>query len=69
MPISKSSTYGSYKGSVFQTVDSEKRIDGGCIGASDDGRVWDCYLGELAVERGILVPELLGQYQPGPGHG
>lgn len=60
---------GSYLGAKFQTVDAQKRIDGGCVGVSDDGRVWDCYLGELAVEHGILSPEVLGQTQADPGHG
>ena len=60
---------GSYRGAKFQTVDAEMRIDGGCIGISDDGRTWDCYLGELAVEHDILSPGVLGQVQSGPGHG
>lgn len=60
---------GSYLGSKFQTVDADKRIDGGCIGASEDGRIWDCYLGQLAVEKEIVDESMLGVYQPGPGHG
>jgi hypothetical protein len=60
---------GSYRGSKFQTVDADKRIDGGCVGATDDGRTWDCYLGTLAVRHGILDADLLGQVQPEPGHG
>jgi len=60
---------GSYMGAKFQTVDADKRIDGGCVGASDDGRTWDCYLGELAVEHGILDQGLLGVEQEGPAHG
>jgi len=60
---------GSYRGSKFQTVDADKRIDGGCIGSSDDGTVWNCYLGELAVEHDILDPGVLGQVQTEPAHG
>jgi hypothetical protein len=60
---------GSYRGAKFQTVDADKRIDGGCIGASDDGTRWDCYLGELAVEHDILSPGLLGEIQDAPAHG
>jgi hypothetical protein len=60
---------GSYEGSKFQTVDAEKRIDGGCIGASADGTVWNCYLGQLAVEHDILDASLLGVEQEGPTHG
>ena len=60
---------GSYRGSKFQTVDGDRRVDGGCIGVSDDGRIWDCYLGELAVRHEIVGAELLGQIQPEPGRG
>jgi hypothetical protein len=60
---------GSYEGSKFQTVDAEKRIDGGCVGASADGTVWNCYLGQLAVEHDILDASLLGQVQTSPAHG
>jgi hypothetical protein len=60
---------GSYEGSKMLTVDATKHIDGGCIARSADGLDWDCYLGQAAVEHGILVHDLLGQYQPGPSHG
>ena len=60
---------GSYVGSKMLTVDATKHIDGGCIARSADGLDWDCYLGEAAVDHGILVRDLLGQYQPGPSHG
>jgi hypothetical protein len=59
---------GSYRGAKFQTVDADDRVDGGCIGVSDDGTVWNCYLGELAVGR-VLSPGVLGQEQTEPGHG
>jgi hypothetical protein len=60
---------GSYRGTKVQTVDGNDRVDGGCIAISDDGRIWTCYVGELAVERGVLSPGVLGHYQPGPAHG
>jgi hypothetical protein len=60
---------GSYRGAKFETVDADDRIDGGCVGVSDDGTVWTCYLGELAVEHDILDPGVLGQEQTAPGHG
>lgn len=53
-----------FLGTKFQTVDASRRIDGGCVAVSDDGRAWDCYLGREAVERGIIGPDLLGVYQP-----
>lgn len=60
---------GSYRGAKFQTVNADKRVDGGCIGASDDGTIWTCYLGELAVTHDILDPGVLGMEQEGPSHG
>lgn len=60
---------GSYLGAKMQSVDANKRIDGGCIATSADGLKWNCYLGQAAVTHGILDPSVLGQYQPEPGHG
>lgn len=56
-------------GTKIQTVDARSRIDGGCVAVSKDGRAWDCYLGEAAVNHGIIGPDLLGQHLPGPAHG
>jgi hypothetical protein len=58
-----------YLGVKVQTVDANKRVDGGCVSVSADGRAWDCYLGEAAVSHGIIGPDLLGEYLPGPAHG
>jgi hypothetical protein len=58
-----------YLGTKVQTVDAQSRIDGGCIAVSKDGRAWDCYLGEAAVTRGIIGPNLLGRHLPAPAHG
>jgi hypothetical protein len=44
-------------------------IAGGCIGRDREGRHWDCYLGDEAVKRQILVHDLLGQKSFGPGRG
>jgi hypothetical protein len=51
------------------SVDSTKHIDGGCVGRSDDGLVWDCYLGQAAVRESIVSADFLGEYAPEPGHG
>lgn len=56
-------------GAKFQTVDSTSHIDGGCISISADGRTWNCYLGQEAVRRGIIGPDLLGAYRPEPASG
>ncbi len=58
-----------YLGVKVQTVDVNKRVDGGCVSVSTDGRTWDCYLGEAAVTHGIIGPDFLGEYQSGPAHG
>ena len=60
---------GSWMGTKMATVNSERRVDGGCVAVSDDGRRWDCYLGDLAVKRGVADPTSLGQYVPEPAHG
>jgi hypothetical protein len=56
-------------GAKMQTVDSTSHIDGGCVSTRADGREWHCYLGQEAVRRGIIGPDLLGAYQPGPASG
>jgi hypothetical protein len=50
-------------------VDDESRINGGCRGQDAEGLRWTCYVGDRAVEEGILVAELLGQQLSGPSHG
>jgi hypothetical protein len=60
---------GSYRGAKMPSVDSTKHIDGGCVGRSDDGLIWDCYLGQAAVRESIVSADFLGQYAPEPGHG
>lgn len=50
-------------------VDADLNIAGGCRGQSADGLKWTCYLGQRAVDEGILSADLLGQYSPSPGRG
>ena len=50
-------------------VDQDLNIAGGCRGQSVDGLKWTCYLGQRAVDEGILSADLLGQYSPSPGRG
>ena len=50
-------------------VDQDLNIAGGCRGQSVDGLAWTCYLGQRAVDEGILSADLLGQYSPSPGRG
>ena len=44
-------------------------IAGGCIGRSEDGLRWDCYIGQPAVDRGILTQDFLGEPAIGPSRG
>jgi hypothetical protein len=58
-----------YRGAAELFVDPTLHIAGGCRGKSEDGLEWTCYLGQRAVEEGILVADLLGQHAPSPGRG
>jgi hypothetical protein len=60
---------GSYRDTKVATVDAQNRIDGGCVSTSDNGRVWECYLGRLAVQHGAIDSGLLGQTRTSPAHG
>jgi hypothetical protein len=52
-----------------ETVDADKRVDGGCVATSADGRNGSCYVGEEAVARGIVSRSFLGTYLPEPPTG
>jgi hypothetical protein len=39
----------------------DKTVTGGCIATTSDGLHWQCYIGDAAVQHGILVKSLLGQ--------
>ncbi|MCU1387736.1 MAG: hypothetical protein JWL72_1074 [Ilumatobacteraceae bacterium] len=58
-----------YVGTLELFVDSAKNIAGGCRGITADGLQWTCYVGDRAVQEGILSSDLLGQYSPEPGRG
>lgn len=44
-------------------------IVGGCVALDRDGLAWECYIGQDAVDNGIIGPDLLGQWAPVPGRG
>ncbi len=58
-----------YTGWIIGTVGSDGRINGACRGVSADGLVWDCYLGDEAVQEDLIAPDLLGEPQSGPAAG
>jgi hypothetical protein len=59
---------GEYNGRLELIVDDQSRIAGGCVGQDDAGMHWTCYVGEGAVDEGVVTAELLGQ-PSGPGRG
>jgi len=44
-------------------------VAGGCVGLDKDGMTWNCFLGQDAVDHGIIDKGLLGQPAPFPGRG
>lgn len=58
-----------FLGMKMETVGADKRVDGGCVSVAADGKTWDCYVGQDAVDRGIIGPQLLGALSPEPAAG
>jgi hypothetical protein len=58
-----------WMGTVEPTVDASKHVNGGCRSLASDGKEWQCYLGQKAVDERIIGPQFLGEYAPSPGVG
>jgi hypothetical protein len=58
-----------WKGTVEPTVDATKHVNGGCRSLASDGREWECYIGQSAVDQQIIGAGFLGEYAPSPGVG
>jgi len=58
-----------WKGTVEPSVDASKHVNGGCRSLASDGREWECYIGQAAVDQQIIGQSLLGEYASGPGVG
>jgi hypothetical protein len=58
-----------WKGTVEPTVDASKHVNGGCRSLARDGREWQCYIGQAAVDQKIIAQSFLGEYAPTPGVG
>lgn len=58
-----------WKGTVEPTVDASKHVNGGCRSLTSDGREWQCYIGQAAVDQEIISQDFLGEYAPSPGVG
>jgi hypothetical protein len=59
----------SWLGAKEPSVDDQSRVDGGCVGDNALGTEWDCYLGQEAVDRGVIDAGVLGTERSAPGHG
>ena len=57
------------KGRVEPTVDATKHVNGGCRALDSEGRTWQCYIGQAAVDQKIIGQGFLGEYAPVPGVG
>ena len=58
-----------WKGTVEPSVDASKHVNGGCRSLTSDGREWQCYIGQAAVDQKIIGQGFLGEYSPTPGVG
>jgi hypothetical protein len=58
-----------WKGTVEPTVDATKHVNGGCRSLASDGREWECYIGQAAVDQQIIGEGFLGEFAPSPGVG
>jgi hypothetical protein len=58
-----------WKGTVEPSVDDTKHVNGGCRSLRTDGREWECYIGQAAVDQKIVSADFLGGYAPQPGVG
>jgi hypothetical protein len=58
-----------WKGTVEPSVDATKHVNGGCRSLANDGREWECYIGQAAVDQKIISQGFLGEFAPSPGVG
>ena len=58
-----------WTGTVEPTVDATKHVNGGCRSQNSAGTDWECYIGQAAVQQGIISAGFLGQSVPAPGVG
>jgi hypothetical protein len=58
-----------WKGTVEPTVEATTHVTGGCRSLASDGREWESYIGQAAVDQQIIGVGFLGEYAPSPGRG
>ena len=54
-----------WKGTVEPSVDASKHVNGGCRSLANDGREWQCYIGQAAVDQKIIGAGLPGRVRAG----
>jgi hypothetical protein len=57
----------SYKGAIEVLSSPDLVVSGGCVGQDDAGTEWLCYVGQRAVDEGLIAQDFLGYHQPAPG--
>jgi hypothetical protein len=60
---------GAVKGTVYQTVNKDHRVNGGCRALNDDATEWECYIGQAAVDQQIISQGFLGEIEMVPAVG
>jgi hypothetical protein len=60
---------GLIKGTVYETVNADQKVNGGCRALNDAGTEWECYIGQKAVDEKIISQGFLGQTQTTPAVG
>jgi hypothetical protein len=56
-------------GAKEASVDAQGRINGGCVGVNSAGTEWECYLGQAAVQHGVIDAGVLGSQRDNAAHG
>lgn len=59
---------GDFLDTIEVMVGDDSRVSGGCRSQDADGLHWTCYLGQRAVDEGMIGQDFLGQ-KAGPGVG
>jgi hypothetical protein len=57
----------SYKGAIEVLSSDDLVVSGGCVGQDDAGTQWLCYVGQRAVDEGLVAQDFLGFHQPVAG--
>jgi hypothetical protein len=56
-----------YEGVIEVLSSADLVVSGGCVGQDRAGTEWLCYVGQRAVDEGLIAQDFLGMQQPAPG--